>query len=230
MHFIDILPSQLQTISKAALSSRNYNVELRADLLPIASTIHELFLSLKSLAHPLLHDGPLNVKLVLLTILLPFLFYASYTIVTAPPETLPTRRPPGSALKSLSKVVLPTCSVWPSYYLDLARTADENYNCFPNTSSACINMPINILLRDIRQGRIELRYPSKYLYLLIQRQLNIDGWRIHPTITSRERLRAVGWYMLSELATSAGHVRRNVSFPLPHPVLMSNGFSTTMRL
>lgn len=97
-----------------------------------------------------------------------------------------------SAIHALSKVIIPTCSVWPQYYLDLARSAE-------NSETMHIRLPLNVLFRDIRQGRIELRSPSTDLPLLIEGEFVVGSWTFDFGIDLNDRAKALKWLLLGEL-------------------------------
>ncbi|KAH8116992.1 hypothetical protein DFH11DRAFT_1578550 [Phellopilus nigrolimitatus] len=97
-----------------------------------------------------------------------------------------------SAIHALSKVIIPTCSVWPQYYLDLAHSAE-------NSETMHIRLPLNVLFRDIRQGRIELRSPSTDLPLLIEGEFVVGSWTFDFGIDLNDRAKALKWLLWGEL-------------------------------
>lgn len=161
---------------------------------------------LKALIRRFLHDS--NAEIALIVTAAALILYASLTVVRSTTQSKPLH----PALASLSKVIIPTCSIWPQFYLDLTRTADDNHYC---SSRICI--PLTVLLRDIKQGRIELRDPTN-LYLLMQGRLTVDGWRFNLTLSLKERVKSLSRYLIDDLKISMNNVC--------HPITVSNNTLT----
>ena len=108
---------------------------------------------------------------------------------------LPTGSVSAPALRALSKFLIPTSSIWPVAYLDIARSAEE----LPRNNT--IHLKLELIFREIRQGIIELRNPLEDLPHLIKGQLQHDEWNFKLDISWRNRMRIWTWVFSDELSS-----------------------------
>lgn len=96
-------------------------------------------------------------------------------------------------IRVLSKFAIPTSSIWPERYLSIARSAER-------TKRKRLHLELETILRDLRQGRVELRKPTSHLPLLIKGQLQIDGWKVQLDLSLKDKLMTWRWAISEELS------------------------------
>lgn len=106
-----------------------------------------------------------------------------------------------SALKALSKVLIPTTSLWPACYLDfIDRRLGHGRR---------ISIPAGTLVEEVLAGRLELRNAAEDLPLLLGNGVFVDGWEVVLEVGWKEKYEAMKWTLNAWVASVFGQV----SFP-----------------
>lgn len=105
-----------------------------------------------------------------------------------------------TAVHALLKIFVPTRSLWPADYIYASATAEAS-------TTRLIYISLDRVLRDIFQGRIELRNPGKDMSRIVKGRLCVDGWTISVTPGFSLRIKSIQWLIRCELSTLFYDVR-----------------------
>jgi hypothetical protein len=101
------------------------------------------------------------------------------------------------ALQALVAVVVPTCSLWPSHYIELARVLRSH-----------IDIPLEVIIKDTIDGVIEFRNPINDLADLIGAGVSVNGRPIRINIGWKWWINCFEWWMLAKVRII--HYRRDI--------------------
>lgn len=89
-------------------------------------------------------------------------------------ESLPIMNEPFTdPLDALSAFLLPKASIWPLFYLNLAKGARKRAH-YERT----LTIPIDVLYRDLVDGSVQLRFPEHHMNQVVRGSLLLHGWTI----------------------------------------------------
>lgn len=93
-----------------------------------------------------------------------------------------------AALQALLAIVVPTCSLWPSRYIELASVIHSN-----------IDIPLQMIINDTINGVIEFRNPSNDLADLIDSGVTVHGHTVRINIGWKWWIKCFEWWMLAKV-------------------------------
>ncbi|KAF8559708.1 hypothetical protein OG21DRAFT_1600347 [Imleria badia] len=139
-----------------------------------------LIFSGDGLQHP-----ALVLSCCLFLVLVPIYFLASPRPPNLKEDHIHTR----AALQALVTVVVPTCSLWPSRYIELASVLRSD-----------VNIPLEVIIKDTINGVVEFRNPSTDLANLIGSGATANGHTIRINIGWKWWIKYFQWWMLPKEA------------------------------
>lgn len=92
------------------------------------------------------------------------------------------------ALQALVTVVVPTCSLWPSRYIELASVLRSH-----------IDIPFEVIIKDTIDGVIEFRNPINDLADLIGSRATVNGHTVRINIGWKWWINCFEWWMLAKV-------------------------------
>lgn len=92
------------------------------------------------------------------------------------------------ALQALVTIVAPTCSFWPSRYIELASVLRSH-----------IDIPLEVIIKDTVDGVIEFRNPIDNLVDLIGSGATVNGHTVRTTIGWKWWINCFEWWMLAKV-------------------------------
>ena len=113
-----------------------------------------------------------SVPYVILAIILLLILAAGFLrkfMACSPKETSSHAR---TALQALQTVLVPTCSLWPTRYIQLVKRASSHSG---HRSGSKLVVPLSMLLQDVCDGVIELRDPISDLEDLMDSGISAYG-------------------------------------------------------
>ncbi|KAF9227758.1 hypothetical protein BS17DRAFT_774263 [Gyrodon lividus] len=97
-----------------------------------------------------------------------------------------------TALQALLTIITPTCSLWPTRYIELARRAES----FPHPR---ISLPLEMVIGDAIAGVIEFRDPINDLADLVGSGIKVYGWIICLSIEWKWWIEAFEWWIAAKV-------------------------------
>jgi len=119
------------------------------------------------------------------------------------------------ALQALVTVITPTCSFWPSRYIELASVLRSH-----------IDIPLEVIIKDTIDGVIEFRNPIDNLVDLIGSGATVNGHTVRITIGWKWWTNCFEWWMLAKVRII--HYLRDIRVTQGAPIGQSNS-GTYMR-
>ena len=99
-----------------------------------------------------------------------------------------------SATHALAKFLIPTTSVWPRTYPEVACSVEQT------SSGKHLRIELETIFRDFRRGIVELRDASSDLPRLFQGHLRLDGWNFKLDVSWKNRAKTWIWILSNELS------------------------------
>ncbi len=104
-----------------------------------------------------------------------------------------------TAIHALLQVLTPTCSAWPSFYVQACRNADK-------AQKRVVKLPLEKIVDDVVNGVVELRNPTEDLRALVRGNLRIGRWDVVFTPGLFTWMNALCWIITQEFSTGTDEV------------------------
>ena len=141
-----------------------------------------------------------SLFMLLISFLVPALAFAHLS-ASAPLTSSDNNEISDPAICALSKLIIPTSSVWPEWYLSIARSARQTKH---------FQLVLRTVFRDSRHGVIEVRDPSSYLSLFVKGSLKIDRWTFELGLSLQDKLKTWKWAVSEELSSYPDEVSESI--------------------
>ncbi|KAF8844825.1 hypothetical protein BDN67DRAFT_962265 [Paxillus ammoniavirescens] len=103
-----------------------------------------------------------------------------------------------TALQAILTLITPTCSLWPTRYIELARRAGS-------VSHSRISVPFEAIVGDVIEGIIEFRDPINDLADLLGSGVKVYGCTIGMSIEWKWWIEAFEWWIVAKPSKMPGH-------------------------
>ena len=167
----------------------------------------------------------LVVALIVITIILALERYMKHN--SAQDLSSSTSTKAALALHALSKIVIPSSSIWPEHYVAITRLSAHRRN-------STVSIPLATLINDIKNGALQIRVSSTDFRHLIEGKMCINGWSFELGVTLFNRIDILRWVILDELSGYSSEVSETLNLILkyleilcrclenPHPLTKVN--------